>query len=145
LLLVGDKQNLPQTNLPPGVAAFDYAPHSLVMPRASVIVHQGGIGTTGPACEQGGPCLSFRLVRTSQTMRTGVWRLGVAQSVSPRRFTTSRAVRDLPELLDDPDYRERAKRVAQQVQVENGTKTAGDAIEHVLLRAQKSSTSAEPL
>jgi UDP:flavonoid glycosyltransferase YjiC (YdhE family) len=48
-------------------------------------------------------------------------------------------------LLDDPDYRERAKRVEQQVQAENGTKIAGDAIEHVLLRAQKSSTSAEPL
>ena len=39
LLLIGDKRNLPQTKLQEGIAAFDYAPHSLVMPRASVIVH----------------------------------------------------------------------------------------------------------
>jgi len=37
LLLIGDKRNLPQTKLPKGIAAFDYAPHSLVQRGCSSI------------------------------------------------------------------------------------------------------------
>src|SRR5262249_954538 len=43
LLLVGDDGNkLRAQRLPESIAVFEYAPHSAVMPRASVIVHQGG-------------------------------------------------------------------------------------------------------
>ena len=43
--------------LPKGVVAFDYAPFSLLFPRAAAIVHHGGIGTTGQAMRSGRPSL----------------------------------------------------------------------------------------
>src|SRR5439155_21778093 len=56
VLLIGDEHNRP-TPLPPEIVAFDYAPYSEILPRASVIVHQGGVGTTGQALRAGRPML----------------------------------------------------------------------------------------
>lgn len=134
LLLIGDKRNLPQTELPEGVAAFDYAPHSLVMPRASVIVHQGGIGTTGQALRAGRPMLivPFGQDQPDNARRCG--RLGVARTLRYAHFTTPRVVSELSQLLNDPTYLEQAKKVGKEVEEENGTKRACDAIEQVLRR-----------
>jgi UDP:flavonoid glycosyltransferase YjiC (YdhE family) len=41
-------------------------------------------------------------------------------------------VQELSQLLEEPSYREHAKRVARQVEEENGTNRACDAIEQVL-------------
>jgi UDP:flavonoid glycosyltransferase YjiC (YdhE family) len=132
LLLVGDKRNLPQTDLPRGVAAFDYAPHSLVMPRASVIIHQGGIGTTGQALRAARPMLVVPFGQDQPDNARRCVRLGVGRTLSAGRFATPRVVRELSELLGDPRYGERAKRVGKQVNEENGTKKACDAIEQVV-------------
>jgi UDP:flavonoid glycosyltransferase YjiC (YdhE family) len=42
---------------PDDIGVFDYAPPSIVMPRAGVIVHLGGIGTTAQALRAGRPML----------------------------------------------------------------------------------------
>ena len=134
LLLIGEKRNLPQTRLPDGIAAFDYAPHSLVMPRASVIVHQGGIGTTGQALRAGRPMLIVPYGQDQPDNARRCVRLGVGRTLSHTQFETRRVVRELSELLDNPAYREHAEKVGQQVAEENGTKRACDAIEEVLRR-----------
>ena len=57
ILLTGSgRQNCPSP-LPPGVAAFEYAPFSELFPRAAAIVHHGGIGTTTQALRAGRPML----------------------------------------------------------------------------------------
>jgi len=132
LLLIGDKRNLPQTKLPDGIAAFDYAPHRLVMPRASAIVHQGGIGTTGQALRAGRPMLIVPFGQDQPDNARRCVRLGVGRTLSFRRYTTPRVVQELSQLLEKPSYREHAQRVAQQVEEENGTNRACDAIEQVL-------------
>jgi rhamnosyltransferase subunit B len=132
LLLIGDKRNLPQTKLPDGIAAFDYAPHRLVMPRASVIVHQGGIGTTGQALRSGRPMLIVPFGQDQPDNARRCVRLGVGRTLSYRRYTTPRVVHELSQLLENPSYREQAAKVGQQVEEENGTNRACDAIEQVL-------------
>jgi MGT family glycosyltransferase len=132
LLLIGDHRNLPQTQLPDGIAAFDYAPHSLVMPRTSVIVHQGGIGTTGQALRAGQPMLVVPFGQDQPDNARRCVRLGVGRNLSPARFTVPRVASELSELLNNPTYREQAAKVGQQVREENGAKTACDAIEQVL-------------
>lgn len=134
LLLIGDERNLPRTKLPDGVAAFDYAPHSLVMPRASAIVHQGGIGTTGQALRAGRPMLVVPHGQDQPDNARRCVRLGVGRTLPPARFTVPRVVGELSELLDNPTYRERAAKVGRRVREEDGTKTACDAIERVLRR-----------
>jgi MGT family glycosyltransferase len=134
LLLIGDKRNLPQTKLPDGIAAFDYVPHSLVMPRANCIVHQGGIGTTGQALRAGQPMLIVPYGQDQPDNARRCVQLGVGRALSPARFTVSRVASELSELLNNPTYRERAAKVGQRVREEKGTKQACDAIEQVLHR-----------
>ena len=129
LLLIGDKRNLPHAKLPESIAAFEYAPHRLVMPRASVVVHQGGIGTTGQALRAGRPMLIVPFGQDQPDNARRCVRLGVGRTLPYHRFTTPRVVRELSQLLSNPTYRERAARVGQQVEGENGTQRACDAIE----------------
>ena len=134
LLLIGDQRNLPQTRLPGGVAAFDYAQHSLVMRRASVIVHQGGIGTTGQALRAGQPMLIVPFGQDQPDNTRRCMGLGVGRMLTPARFTVPRVASELLELLNNSTYREQSAKVGQRVREENGTKTACDAIEQVLHR-----------
>lgn len=134
LLLIGDKGNLPQTKLSKGIAAFDYAPHSLVMPRASVIVHQGGIGTTGQALRAGRPMLIVPFGQDQPDNARRCERLGIARSLRYTHFATPRVVSELAQLFNDRTYLEQAKKVGKEVEEENGTKRACDAIDQVLRR-----------
>jgi len=132
LLLIGDERNLPRTELPDGVAAFDYAPHSLVMPRAAAVVHQGGVGTTGQALRAGRPMLVVPHGQDQPDNAYRCVRLGVGRTLSPARFTVGRVVRELSELLGNPAYGERAAKLGRLVREEDGTKRACDEIERVL-------------
>jgi UDP:flavonoid glycosyltransferase YjiC (YdhE family) len=134
LLLIGDTRNLPSTELPQGMAAFGYAPHSLVMPRSCLVVHPGGIGTTGQALRAGRPMLIVPHGQDQPDNARRCMRLGVGRTLSPAKFTVERAAAEIKELLANPAYRDRATEVRQQVIEENGTKTACDAIEEVLDR-----------
>ena len=134
LLLIGDKRNLPQSELPEGIAAFDYAPHGLVMPRASVIVHQGGIGTTGQSLRAGRPMLIVPFGQDQPDNARRCVQLQVARTLAPARFTVPRVATAISELLDNPVYQEQALAVGQQVRAEHGAATACDAIEDVMHR-----------
>ncbi len=132
VLLIGDNRNLPDFDLPEGVAAFDYAPHSMVMPRSSVIVHQCGIGTTGQALRAGRPMLIVPHGQDQPDNARRCVELGIARTMSPRAFTAKRAAREISKLLDDPSYAENARIVGEKIRNENGTKNACDVIENVL-------------
>ena len=66
-LLVGRQTHNRPALLPEGVAAFDYAPFSELFPRAAVIVHQGGVGTTGQAMRGAVRCWWCPTPTTSRT------------------------------------------------------------------------------
>lgn len=132
LLLVGENAAAMRTQAPDSIGVFDYAPHSTVMPRAGVIVHQGGIGTTAQALRAGRPMLVVPFGQDQPDNARRVVQLGVARTISRRRFRIDRVISELSALLSDPSYAARAATVGKQVCAERGTETACDAIERVL-------------
>lgn len=135
LLLVGEEHPLLQATWPRGVAAFAYAPHSKVMPRAGVVVHQGGVGTTGQALRSGRPMLVVPYGQDQPDNARRCRVLGVARSVPRRHYTVERVTRELSALLGDRAYADRAAVVGRGVRDEQGTARACDAIERVLREA----------
>ena len=134
ILLIGDARNLPLEILPEGIAAFDYAPFGELLPRASVVVHQGGIGTTGQALRASRPML---VVPHSHDQPDNGWRverLGVGRMLLRKQYNAARVVRELSALLSDPVYAREAARVAERVRSEDGPRIASDLIEEVLLK-----------
>ncbi len=132
LLLIGHLRNLPPEPLPPGVAAFEYAPFSEVLPRARAIVHQGGVGTTGQALRAGRPTLIVPHAHDQFDNAARVVRLGCGRMIARPRYNAETATRGLAALLEQPDYAVKAAEVGRLVQNEDGARAAADALEDVL-------------
>jgi len=127
VLLVGPN-SLPQP-LPKGTVAFAYAPFSRLFPRASVIVHSGGIGTSAQALAAGRPMLVVPYAFDQPDNAARLQRLGVARSIPRKGYDASRAFAELAQLLANPDYAARAAAAARTLAQENGARSASDAIE----------------
>ena len=134
LLTGGFAANQP-SRLPDGVIAIDRAPHRLLFPRASAIVHQGGAGTTAQALRAGCPTLVVPHSHDQPDNAVRVARLGVARTLYPKRYTAARAAGELRRLLDDCMYAERGRQVARVVAMEGGADAAADAIASVAISA----------
>lgn len=132
LLLIGHERNMPTTPLPVGVAAFEYAPYSEVLPRACAIVHQGGVGTTGQGLRAGRPVLILPHAHDQFDNAARVARLGCGRVLPRPRYNAKTAVHELKMLLDDQSYRDRATEVGKIVSQEQGARVAADEIEKVL-------------
>ena len=127
VLLIG--KNAPPENLPVSIAAFDYAPFSEILPRASCVVHQGGVGTTAQVLRAGVPHLVVPYSFDQPDNAARVERLGVARTIRRNEYTATSAAKQFEDLLDNPSYTTRAKEVAREVQAEDGLKDSCDAIE----------------
>ena len=114
------------------IAAFDYAPYSLVFPKAACVVHQGGVGTTAQVLRAGVPHLIMPYSHDQPDNAARCERLGVARVISREKYTAEAAAKDLRPLLSDLSYKANAVDAAKIVEAEHGTRTACDAIEQIL-------------
>jgi len=136
MLLVGhDPHNQPSERLPRNIVAAPYAPYAQIFPRASVIVHQGGIGTTAQALRAGKPMLVMPFGGDQYDNGARAERLGVGRTIMRNKYTADRAVVELEELLNNPGYSEKAAEVGRRVQAEGGVRIACEAIEEQLNQA----------
>ncbi len=137
ILLVGKESGTVLSNLPEGIAAFDYAPFSALFPRAAAIVHHGGIGTTGQVMLSGRPMLVTPFAFDQPDNAARVVRLGIARSLPIRKYTAPRAARELARLLEDPSFERRAQEVAGRMRLETGAARACDALERLVSASAK--------
>jgi rhamnosyltransferase subunit B len=136
VLLVGnDPLNQPAQPLPRDVIALAYAPYAQIFPHASIIVHQGGVGTTGQALRAGKPMLVMPFGGDQYDNGARIERAGAGRTIRRKRYTAARAAIELRELIDNPRYRETAAELGQRVQSEDGVRVACDAIEKELGQA----------
>jgi rhamnosyltransferase subunit B len=129
VLLVGsDPRNVPG-DIPGDVLVANYAPYSKIFPRASVIVHQGGVGTTAQALASGHPMLVMPYSHDQPDNARRVRRLGVARVIRRPRYTAELAAKKINLLLEKPSPGRRAVKIAAKLRKEDGLKAACDAIE----------------
>ncbi|HQR53293.1 MAG TPA: glycosyltransferase [Burkholderiales bacterium] len=133
VLLTGkDAGNNGLEALPSTILAVDYAPHSIVFPRAAAIVHQGGIGTLAQALKAGRPMLVVPFSHDQPDNAERAQRLGVARCIPRAKFSVERAVEALQALLDDARHAQSAQAVAEAIRAEDGVRAACDRIERLL-------------
>jgi rhamnosyltransferase subunit B len=120
--------------LPPDVAVFPYAPYSELFTRASINVHQGGVGTTAEALRSGRPMLVVPFAFDQPDNAARAVELGVARSVRIGRYSASRVTRELEKLLRDASYATNAASVGERIRAEAGLGSACKEIEKLLQR-----------
>jgi rhamnosyltransferase subunit B len=135
VLLVGnDPENIPRTPVSENICVTKYASYSKLFPRASVIVHQGGVGTTAQALRAGKPMIVMPYSHDQPDNARRVRRLGVAKVVQRKNYTAERAALMITAILNNPRYAERALEVQREMAAEDGLKTACDALENITRR-----------
>jgi rhamnosyltransferase subunit B len=137
VLLAGNEpHNRPRQALSERICVASYAPFSRIFPRASAIVHQGGVGTTAQALKAGRPMLVMPYSHDQPDNARRVKHLGVAKVIQRKEYHAESAARKIRELLADQSYTERAIEVARVVAQEDGIATACDALERAADRTR---------
>jgi len=130
LLLAKGRGQIPDS-LPPGVMHAEYAPFSLVFPRAAAIVHHGGIGTCAQGLAAGVPQLVMPLAFDQPDNARRLEKLGVGARLWPRKFTPKRVAAALFALLDSPATIMRAKDVSELMKAGDPALRACELIEEM--------------
>ena len=120
-------------NLPGSVLAVPYAPHSLLMPRALVNIHQGGVGTTAQALRAGKPQVVVPFAHDQPDHAARIARYGLGKTVFRDACNEKTLTKALTTILNDPTIATRAAAVGQQVQAEDGVASACAVIEALSL------------
>lgn len=131
VLLIGDERNHPGA-LPENMITVDYVPYESLMPRASVVVHHGGVGTTSHGLLAGVPTLIVPFAFDQSDNAEHARRLGVSRTVYRNQYRAERVASELKKLLQEPTYARRSVEVSRQLKRENGPARAADLIEEVL-------------
>jgi UDP:flavonoid glycosyltransferase YjiC (YdhE family) len=133
VLLVGnDRQNHPRHALSKNICVAAYAPFSKIFPRASVIIHQGGVGTTAQALRAGRPMLVMPYSHDQPDNARRVRHLGVAKVIQRKSYVAEAAAKKISSLLEDNGYAHRSSEVATVVAEEDGVATACNALERLV-------------
>ena len=136
LLIGNDERNRPRAALPETICVAEYAPYSGVFPRASLVVHQGGVGTTAQCLRAGRPMLIMPYSHDQPDNARRMRRLGVARVIQRSNYKPWRVARRVRAMLADPEFEVRARAAAEEVAREDGVKTACDALEKLVISGQ---------
>jgi len=115
VFLTANSDQLPR-NLPSSIFVSAYAPFSLLLPRAAVMVHHGGIGTVAQCLAAGIPQLVVHMSLDQPDNAARVERLGVGLSIGIGRLTAERLLPLLKCCLEDEALREKALQQARHLQ-----------------------------
>jgi rhamnosyltransferase subunit B len=116
------------------ILAVPYIPYSKAFEQASVIVHQGGSGTTGQALRAGRPMLIIPFGWDQPDNALRMKRAGVGLSLSRENCSVDTLSVCLDRLLCETSFKTRAAQVAKQLKTQDGTRNACDAIESAMHR-----------
>ncbi|HZB89120.1 MAG TPA: glycosyltransferase [Terracidiphilus sp.] len=129
LLIGSDPRNRPAPPIPESICVAEYAPYSALFPRARLVVHQGGVGTTAQCLRAGRPMLIMPYSHDQPDNARRMRRLGVSRTMQKASYTPARVAEKLAAMLETPKFEARAADVARQLAGEDGVKTACDALE----------------
>jgi UDP:flavonoid glycosyltransferase YjiC (YdhE family) len=96
----------------PDAFVGSYLRHSVLFPRAGMVVHHGGVGTSGQALKAGRPQLVTPYLGEQRDNAARLQRLGVARVLAGKRVTTAALAQELRALRADAAYAARAAAVA---------------------------------
>jgi rhamnosyltransferase subunit B len=138
ILLTRHPEQLP-ASLPGGVFHADYAPFGEFLPRCALLVHHGGVGTTGQALKAGIPHLIHPLAHDQFDNANRLKRLGVGDSLKPSKYTVDSAAQMLNHLLTDSSVRDAVQKAKSRFDGLHPLEETCDEIEAVM--AQKTPVS----
>lgn len=116
--------------LPASVCAIDFVPFSRLFPRSAAVVHHGGIGTSSQALAAGVPQLIMPMAHDQFDNAARLERLGVASSLSPRKFRGPAIARALARLIGSDRVSQECRLASERLRNANPFPESCRLIEH---------------
>ena len=120
--------------LPPSVRAFGYLPFSTVLPRSSMLVYHGGIGTLAQTIKAGIPHLVVPNGHDQFDNGFRIERLGLGRSIPQTSYRAPAVVRAIRGMLEDGDLRGRCRSYTARVDSDAALTRACELIESLVKR-----------
>jgi len=119
-----------QTYLSGHALVVGHVPHNVLFPRAHLVIHHGGAGTTAATLRAGVPSIVVPHI-LDQPQWAGILNaLGCAPDMILRsNLTVSALTAAIEHTLEIPSYRQAATCCAEHIRSESGVETAADLIE----------------
>lgn len=115
---------------PNQVFFLENAPHDWLFPKMKAVVHHGGAGTTSSGFRAGTPQWVIPHFADQFFWGERVHSLGCGpKPVSRKKVCVSDWVKNLKDLVENPNYRVNAHQLAEQIQSEDGVGRAVEIIE----------------
>ncbi len=114
VFLTTKPEQLP-SNLPNAIFVTAYAPFSLLLPQAAMMVHHGGIGTLSQCFAAGIPQLVVHMSLDQPDNADRVARLGVGLSIGAQQLTEKRLSALVKRCLEDRSFKDHASRRAEDL------------------------------
>jgi rhamnosyltransferase subunit B len=115
--------------LPAQVKVFGYQPFSELLPRASLLVYHGGIGTLAQTIRAGIPHLVVPHGHDQFDNGWRIERLGLGRTIPETRYRAGVVARTLREILGDETGRVRCAEAASRIEPQAAVESACDLIE----------------
>ncbi len=129
LLVIGRDQPPPKAIAgDQSIKAVAYAPFSAVFPRASVVVHHGGAGTTAQALAAGRPTLITPMAHDQFDNAARMKRLGTSETLRFGKVNAINLEQIIHGLLSNPSFEQVAAKIGPSVGAEDGAARAAEAI-----------------
>lgn len=136
LLIGNDPRNRPTETLPETIRVAEYAPYSALFSHVSLVVHQGGVGTTAQCLRAGRPMLIMPYSHDQPDNARRMKRMQLSRTIERKNYQPAHVARTLQAMFDDPGYARRAARVAAELKREDGVRSACNALEELYARSK---------
>ena len=111
------------------IFAADFAPYGWVFPRASLVIHHGGVNTTAETLRAGLPALIIPHGYDQFDNAITTQKMGVTKRLKTSQVTPDTVARIIRDILNDQPMQQKAKEIAQQLQsAPDGAQTAAQHI-----------------
>jgi MGT family glycosyltransferase len=116
-------------DLPGDPVVVGYAPQLDLIRRAALTISHGGLNTALESLERGVPMVVLPVTYDQPGVGARVEWSGVGRSIPAGRLTVDRLRDAVREVLGDPAYRARARRLRSSIEAADGLNRAADLIE----------------
>jgi UDP:flavonoid glycosyltransferase YjiC (YdhE family) len=116
---------------------FDYLPLEAILPRASAVVHQGGIGTCAESLRAGIPSVIVPFGFDQPDNAERLRRLGVASVICRADVSVASMVSALRHVLSTDTHTSRARELKSAIDPKSEMTKTLDAIERVALGSRE--------
>lgn len=110
----------------------EFVPYLVAMPKMKMVIHQGGVGTTSIAMSSGIPQLILPDCTDQYDNAYRASLLGVARSLPRKNLNAENLEVELSKILNNPSYFEKAKKLQEDLSLENQDEKIKEAMDLAL-------------